>query len=165
MTEPERRLDELEARLRRVEDELDIRRLMMSYAPAADADLPELAASYWTQDGSYEINGTKISGRTELEEFFRGERHQRNVRAGCVHPSSPPRITVDGDRAVAVCYQHLGRWTGDGFELPNYSASVWEFVRTEAGWRVASRVLRLLDGNPDGRAVLAAALAAHPLSP
>jgi ketosteroid isomerase-like protein len=160
---PEDRISRLEARLQLVEDELAISRLMMTYAPAADGDLATLAASLWTDDGTYEINGMRIRGRAELQAFFEGERHQFKISQGCAHPSSPPRITVSGDTASAICYQHLARWDGEHFTLPNYSVSLWEFARQDDGWRVTGRVLRLLNGDEESRRLLAEALGRTPL--
>src|SRR4051794_8725662 len=47
-------LERLAARLQRVEDELAIRRLILSYGPAADAGETGRAGALWADDGEYD---------------------------------------------------------------------------------------------------------------
>lgn len=47
-------LEELAARLRRVEDELAIQHVILTYGPAADAGLTERAGTLWADDGEYD---------------------------------------------------------------------------------------------------------------
>src|SRR5437868_833104 len=44
-------LEDLAARLQRVEDELAVRRIVLSYGPAADAGLAARAGALWARDG------------------------------------------------------------------------------------------------------------------
>jgi hypothetical protein len=66
-------IDELRARLERVEDELAIRRVILSYGPAADAGLASSAASLWFDDGVYDWdgNGEPYDGSAAIERMRR----------------------------------------------------------------------------------------------
>jgi ketosteroid isomerase-like protein len=44
------------ARLRQLEDERDIARLIASYGPAVDAADSDAAANLWSEDGVYDID-------------------------------------------------------------------------------------------------------------
>jgi len=47
-------LEELHARVCRLEDEAAITRLIMSYGPAADSGLTSFAGQLWLEDGVYD---------------------------------------------------------------------------------------------------------------
>ncbi|WP_307874725.1 nuclear transport factor 2 family protein [Frankia nepalensis] len=97
-----------EARLRRVEDEAAIRRLILSYGPAADAGLADLAASTWTHDGVYDwdANGTPHDSRAAM---LRTDGHQNLIQTGAAHIAGPPLINIDGDTATAITYSLIMR--------------------------------------------------------
>ncbi len=58
--------DELAARLRRLEDDRDIRQLIASYGPAVDAGDPDAAARLWASDGVYDVDGWRMEGRADI---------------------------------------------------------------------------------------------------
>lgn len=58
------------------------------------------------------------------------------------------------DRAVAICHSRLCQRQGEGFVVARLSSNRFELRRTPQGWRVKSRINRLLDGSPAARAVL-----------
>ncbi len=47
----------LEQRLRRIEDERAVERLIASYGPLVDAGDADAAAALWATDGSYDVEG------------------------------------------------------------------------------------------------------------
>ena len=51
----EQRLAELEARLRRIEDEGAIERMIASYGPLVDAGEADAVAAMWAPDGVYDV--------------------------------------------------------------------------------------------------------------
>lgn len=53
-------IDELLTRLRRLEDERDIARLITSYGPAVDAGDADAAAALWATDGVYDVDGYRV---------------------------------------------------------------------------------------------------------
>ncbi len=61
-------LEELQTRVRRLEDEAAITRLIMSYGPAADVGLTSFAGQLWLEDGVYDwdAEGEPHLGSAEL---------------------------------------------------------------------------------------------------
>ena len=77
-------------------------------------------------------------------------------RRGAGHVIGLPHVQLSGDTAVATGYARLYRWDGAQFVVARVSANRWELVRTAAGWRVAARTNRVLDGGDEPRALLRA---------
>jgi hypothetical protein len=155
-------LEQLEARLRRVEDELEIRRLILSYGPAADAGVASRAASAWLEQGVYDWDANQVpfEGRAAVQAMLEGENHQRLIGRGVAHFAGPPLIDLDGDRATALTYSLIMR-RGAGAErffLWRVSAARWDLERDGASWAVRCRTNRLLDETGAGRQLFGAAL-------
>ena len=145
MDEPMDRIAALEARLRAVEDELALYRLMTSYGPAADSGDGEKASELWTEDGVYDSDGAGVlAGRDAIAGMLAGEGHQAMV-PGCAHVNTPVVIDVDGDRATAVGYSQVWRTDDGTHRVFRLAANRWEFSRTSEGWRVVRRTNRRLD--------------------
>ncbi len=72
--------------------------------------------------------------------------HRQLLAQGCARAVDLPIVSIDGDTAIATCHGHLFRRNGDTFELWRATAVRWTFRRTDTGWRISSRVNRLLDG-------------------
>lgn len=104
MIEPEEHY--LSERVGRLEDEATIRRLVLSYGPAADAGLTSLAAAVWFDDGIYDwdADGTPHASSAAVEEMLRGEGHQGLIARGVAHFGGPVVVDVQGDKAIAVNY-------------------------------------------------------------
>ena len=138
----------LETRLRAVEDELALYRLMTSYGPAADSGDGEKASEIWTTDGVYDSDGPgELVGRDAIAGMLAGEGHQAMV-PGCAHVNTPAVVTVDGDRATAVGYSQVWRTDDGRHRVFRLAANRWEFARTAEGWRVVRRTNRKLDTEP-----------------
>lgn len=146
-------LAELQARLRRLEDESAITRLIMSYGPAADAGLTSYAGDLWLEDGTYDwdANGTPHIGSAGVDAMLQSDAHQNLIAAGVAHFAGPPRIDLDGDSATAVNYSLVMRRDRDRFYLWRVSAVRWDLARVKSGWRVQRRTNRLLDETGAGR--------------
>ena len=73
-----RRVEELQARVRRLEDESAIRRLIMSYGPAADAGLTSFAGELWLEDGVYDwdADGEPHQGSAGVDAMLQSDGHQ-----------------------------------------------------------------------------------------
>ena len=93
------RLAALEHRLKLLEDERAIARLIASYGPLVDAGEAEAVASLWALDGSYDVGDWVMSSRAEVDAMVKSDAHQGLMARGCCHFFGPPVVTVDGDTA------------------------------------------------------------------
>ncbi|MGZ4513053.1 MAG: nuclear transport factor 2 family protein [Mycobacterium sp.] len=150
---------ELEARLRRLEDERDIARLIASYGPAVDAGDADAAARLWVSDGSYDVDGWRMEGRADVRAMVNSPAHQNLVAKGCCHFLGPCVVTVTGDSAVAVCESLVLVRDGDGYRVWRCTANHFVLRRIDGQWRIGARTSRILDGNSDAHALLAKGLA------
>lgn len=155
-------IDELLARLGRLEDERDIARLIASYGPAVDAGEADAAASLWASDGSYDVDGWRLDGRADVHAMVRSSAHQNLVAEGCCHFLGPCVVAVTGDSAVAVCESIV--LVRDDSEKGSYrvwrcTANHFTLQRIDGQWRIAARTSRVLDGNPEAHALLTKGLA------
>jgi hypothetical protein len=148
-------LEQLQARVRRLEDEAAITRLVMSYGPAADAGLTSFAAQLWMEDGVYDwdADGEPHVGGAAVDAMLRGEGHQGLIARGVAHFAGPLLIDLDGDRATVLNYSLIMRRERDEDRhfLWRVSAVRWDVERVGAHWRVRRRTNRLLDASGAGR--------------
>jgi len=152
----EDRLAALEARLQLLEDERDIARLIAAYGPLVDAGASAEVAALWTEDGIYDVDEVYLEGAEQITGMVESTHHQAWIKGGCAHFVGPPRITVDGDEAVAVCHSLMVVNTEDGYVVRRATANHWQLRRTEDGWRATVRTNRILDGREESPALLAA---------
>ena len=157
MSDLEQRLASLEARLRHLEDEQEITKLILSYAPLVDSGCDQQVAGLWEEDGVYDVDEIFMQGHEQLSAMVRSPMHQTWISGGCAHFAGPPHITLDGDEATAVCYTMMIVNTPDGFTVRRATANRWELRRTPAGWRAVRRVNRVLDGREESPDLLASA--------
>lgn len=151
------RIDALERRLRDVEDQLAIYRLLAAYGPAVDSRTEAATAGLWTETGRYDYGGAPLVGAQAIGDLVNVQPHVGYVERGCAHVIGMPFVAVEGDRATATGYSRVYLHDGDGWKVERTSANRWELERTQSGWKVANRVNRLLDGSPDGRELLSRA--------
>jgi uncharacterized protein (TIGR02246 family) len=151
--------DELRTRLRRLEDERDISRLIASYGPAVDAGDADAAARLWATDGSYDVEGWHMEGRAGVHAMVSSPSHQNLVANGCCHFIGPTVVTVTGDSAVAVCESLVLVRDGDGYRVWRATANHFMLQRIDDRWQITVRTSRVLDGNPGAHALLATGLA------
>ncbi|MCV7092154.1 nuclear transport factor 2 family protein [Mycobacterium interjectum] len=155
-------IDDLAARLRRLEDDRDIRQLIASYGPAVDAGDADAAARLWAADGVYDVDGWRMNSRAEVHAMISSQAHQKLVANGCCHFLGPCVVTLAGDVAVAVCESLV--LVREGPEKGAYRvwrATAHHFVlkRIDDRWQITTRTSRVLDGNPDAHALLTKGLA------
>lgn len=154
MTSTEERLTALEKRLARLEDEHAIAQLVASYGPLVDAGEADRVAALWTEDGVYDVEEFFMSSRADIATMVRSDAHQGLIGNGCSHFLGPAHVTVDGDRAVAVCESVLlVRHNGRVFPA-RIGANHFELVRTSDGWQTTRRTTRGLDGSAEARSLL-----------
>jgi uncharacterized protein (TIGR02246 family) len=161
----EERLAALEQRLRRVEDELAIRRLMASYGPLVDAGDGDAVAGLWTEDGEYDVDGRVMHGRAGVAAMVRSRAHQGMISGGAAHFLGPACVHVEGDQAIAVCESIVVRHNDDGggYRVWRAGANHVALQRTGAGWRIVTRTTRALDGSQEARDLLGAGATGRPV--
>ena len=133
------RIEQLERRLRALEDEREIRELLSRYSFGADVYRGESWVSLWTDDGLYDL-GPSVSyqGRDELMELITGPgmppaRHAQH------HTEGPLVVRVDGDGAVVEGYSITYVNRGAVNEVWNMGFSRWILRREGGQWRIAAR--------------------------
>lgn len=89
-------LDEITARLSRLEDESAVRKLILSYGPAADAKMATFAGQLWADDGVYDWDGEgePYQGGRAVERMLQGDQHRDLVANGVAHFAGPPLIEL-----------------------------------------------------------------------
>lgn len=155
-------LGDLVARLRRLEDERDIAKLIASYGPAVDAGDADAAARLWATDGIYDVDGRRMQGRAGVHAMVNSSAHQNLIAKGCCHFLGPCVVTVNGDSAIAVCESLVlvaDDRDGKGYRVWRCTANHFALQRIDGQWRIGTRTSRLLDGGPEARALLARGLA------
>ncbi len=164
MSDIEQRLAGLEERVRGVEDELAITRLILSYGPLVDSGSADAVAGLWERDGVYDVDELVMNGHGEIAAMVRSDAHQGWISGGCAHVVGAPHITVSGDEAVAVCYSLMIVNDGSphGFTVRRATANHWRLRRGPRGWLVTTRTNRVLDGRPESPELLAAGFPGRP---
>jgi len=156
------RLATLEERIRLLEDQTEIHRLINSWGPAVDTGNAEVAASLFADDGILESDLSYLIGPAAVDAMVKAEGHQSLIRDGSAHIPAFPILHLQGDRADATGYTRVYHHTEDGYEVWRVSANHWEFRRTPDGWRVTRRTNHVIDGGPEANEILARAFDHQP---
>ncbi|RKT86992.1 SnoaL-like domain-containing protein [Saccharopolyspora antimicrobica] len=156
MAEQSTELAELAARLRRLEDQQEIARLIASYGPLVDSGSADAVADRWEPDGAYDVDELSMNGRDEITAMVAGPRHQSWIRGGCAHFLGPAHVTVEDDDAVAVGHSLMIVHRDGEFVVRRATANRWQLRRGPQGWRVTRRTSRVLDGRAEAPRLLAA---------
>ena len=158
----------VEERLQEVEDRLEIINLIAAHPPGTDSGASQFTAAYWIEDGEFD-RGAGLSGMRGRAAMASGptEGFREAMRQGIAHFSGLPHIELNGDKATVTSYLQIvmpnsqgepvelsSHGTSKGFRIHRMTVSRWNLVRTEDGWRIARRRLRLLDSSDEGRALL-----------
>jgi hypothetical protein len=169
MSDIEKRLAALEARVHELEDQVALYQLMSAYGPLVDSGDAEATAALWTEDGIYDWGGGPkpaegapvkegpagaAYSRDAIADMVRGPYHQEIIHGGAGHVIGLPHLNIDGDTAVGTSYSRLYRRDGENFRTWRVGANRWEFVRTPEGWRVKQRINRVLNGDAGSRELL-----------
>jgi hypothetical protein len=150
-------VEALAARVRALEDQVEIMQLVAQYGPAADSGAGDEAAGLWTEEGVFDVVGHfELRGREAIAGMLQGAGHQGLIANGAAHVLTVPHIVIDGDEATGRSYALNIRWdaSADQFRVGRVSANTWRWIRTGQGWRVAERVNANLDGTPGHRQIL-----------
>jgi len=166
----------LEQRIRAIEDRFAVYNLIASHPPSADTGAAAYAEAVYTEDGIFD-RGAELSGATgnrALGALLQSEGHRAAIAGGLAHFTGLPHVTLDGDSAIVISYLQIltPKKSGEAVEVPNHGASRgyhihrvvtnrWDLVRTEAGWKIKRRTIRLVDGSEPSREILRDALTAY----
>jgi len=163
----------IEARLRAVEDRLEILNLIAGHPPSADTGADYYTAQVYADDGVFDRGEQLVGaeGNEAIAAILKMPGHQAAISGGLAHFAGLPHITINGDEAVVTSYLQIltPQTSGEPIEVPNHGASKgfrihrvganrWELIRTDQGWKIKRRTLRALDGSEPARALLARAL-------
>src|SRR5438045_9091582 len=87
--------DTLEARLRLIEDRLEIYNLIASHPPSADTGAGDYTASVWTEDIVFDRGAefARPTGRAAIAAGSSSPEHHRAIEQGIAHFGSSPRVT------------------------------------------------------------------------
>jgi hypothetical protein len=96
----EERLAALESRLRVLEDEREIHRIVARYGPLVDTGAADAVGELWTEDGVYDVDGLYMDGREGISAMVRSNLHQGFIAGGSAHFQGPVHITLSGDTAI-----------------------------------------------------------------
>lgn len=133
------RLEELEQRVRALEDVNEIRLLKARYAAYCDDNYnPDKIAELFVEDATWESGALgRFEGREAIREFFRGA---SKIFTFAIHYGLNPQIEVDGDTAKARWYLFMPCTVSDG------NKAMWragiddeEYVRVNGKWMFKSK--------------------------
>lgn len=143
------RLKRLERRVRALEDEAEVRRIVAAYGPLVDAGDADGTAALWETDGVYDVDELVMRGQDEVRAMVRSRPHRAFIEGGCAHVVGPAHVRLHGDEAVAVCHSLMVVHRDGGFVVRRATANLWHLRRGADGWRVAARTSRVLDGRQE----------------
>lgn len=165
-------LDQLAADLARISDEREIESIIYRYGQVIDFGSPEDYATLFTEDGVVEVRsafaevlnlavgiakplmallvergaeptpgGMAFTGQAALRAFV--TRPPRTARS--LHVSSQPQVRLLGtDAAEGLSYLRIYKHApGEQPELVGFGRYLDKFKRTQAGWRIAHRVIEM----------------------
>ncbi|MGN6335879.1 nuclear transport factor 2 family protein, partial [Mycobacterium sp.] len=122
-------IEDIAARLRRLEDEHDIAQLIASYGPAVDAANADAAAALWAEDGTYDVEAWNMQCRADVRAMVSSTSHRDLVANGCCHFIGPSVVTVTEDKAVAVSESLVLVRDGAGYRVWRATANHFELRR------------------------------------
>ncbi|GGV76494.1 MULTISPECIES: nuclear transport factor 2 family protein [Streptomyces] len=168
--------DTLEARLRAIEDRLEIYNLLATHPLSGDTGERDLIEAVYTEDFVFDrgpgLDGAQ--GREAMVQLVQRDEHRAAIAGGLAHFGGLPLVDIDGDTAVAVSYLALitpdtggetrelaNHGSSQGYRIHRVLANHWTLERGQDGWRVASRTLRPMDGSGPAVELLREAGRAH----
>ena len=134
------KLDELENRVRAVEDADAIRNLKARYAAYCDDNYnPDKIAELFVEDAVWESGSLgRFEGREAIRVFFQGA---SKIFTFALHYGLNPQIEVRGDTARGRWYLFMPCTVGDG------NKAMWragiddeEYVRVNGEWKFKSKI-------------------------
>lgn len=133
-----------EQRLRQVEDQLAIQRVLVEYSARIDARDYAGYADLFAREGTWQNGNTLRKGREEITQLLVGlfgNPPEGYVNREDYHLVSNPQVDVQGDRATARS-RHLLLMRGPNGEPVPELAGLYEdeFIREDGQWKILRRV-------------------------
>jgi uncharacterized protein (TIGR02246 family) len=127
------------------EDELAVRNLIAKVARLADGDDVDAYVDLFTTDADWEMPGAARHGHDDIRRGSEERRAAGQVGpgAGTRHVVSTSVVTVDGDAAEADSTFQFFVDTTTTPTLTLMGTYQDHFVRTDAGWKLARRLISL----------------------
>ncbi len=146
LADRDRTMRGLTQRIRVLEDEAEINRLIVRYCFAVDSGRADDLAALFTEDAVYELDGAYVAdgepyrmvGRDQVRAMVESERH-RALRPRCAHTVGPTVIVVDGDSADVTGYSRVYWGAGHDAELHRISTNYWRCRREGGRWLISFR--------------------------
>jgi len=149
-------IEELERRLRLLEDERELRSLLSRHCFNADLGRSRAYAELYADDGAidlgtmaadhrYRRNPVRFVGREQiLFDFITGRTH-RNIEGDSQHHTTGPHVFyIEGDSATAEGYSFVLVRRPEGIEVYSASFNRWTFQRSGGQWKIAERFARAI---------------------
>jgi uncharacterized protein (TIGR02246 family) len=144
--------NELEQRLRVLEDREEIRNLLQEYRRTLDLRDLRAFSELYADDGSWSGASGTATGPNAIHDMLVAALPENLPAPSATlwHWITDPAITVDGDRATAQSFwMHVRRSDGDTPLLPTLGHYQDDLVRENGRWRFQlRRVTRLIPEDP-----------------
>ncbi|HEY5409672.1 MAG TPA: nuclear transport factor 2 family protein [Caulobacteraceae bacterium] len=134
----------IEARLQRVEDQLQIQRVLIEYGKFLDAKDYASYAALFAKDGEWIGGFGHFKGPAAIQKMLEdklGKAAPGYINKSSYHLMSSPLITVNGDTATAESRYLFFTASPDNKPIPTLAGRyVDQFVREGGAWKIQRRV-------------------------
>jgi ketosteroid isomerase-like protein len=136
--------------LQRIEDTLEVTRILTRYGLTVDSNDVDAVAALYTDDTVIDLGmESQFEGAAGARALITDHRHQA-IAGRCAHMLGPLDIRIEGDTATATGYMrvYVKNISSGTVELYRLSFTRFDLVRVGREWRIARRVARVL-GDPE----------------
>ena len=134
----------VEARLQRVEDQLEIQRVLIEYGKFLDAKDYAAYAGLFARDGVWTGGFGRFTGPAAIQKMLEdnlGQPAPGYVNRSSYHLMSSPLITVTGDTATAESRYLFFTASPENKPIPTLAGRYLDqFVREDGAWKIRRRV-------------------------
>lgn len=149
---PETEPKPLEARLRVLEDERELRDLLSRYSFTADLGRTAEYADLYTDDGAINLRDMglkRFEGKQMIHDEFINGPNASSRFGKAFHHAAPTVFHIEGDDAEGEGYSIMMVLQDDGsITIAHANYSHWTFRRVDGQWRIVERNIRLI-GSPE----------------
>ncbi len=150
---PSMAVQSADARIRQLEDQLAIQRILVEYAARIDAQDFDGYADLFAREGEWRNGATVRKGRAEIKDLLVGlfgNPPEGFVNMESYHLVSNPQVDVQGDRATARSRHLLIMRDEGGSPVPELTGLYEdEFIREDGEWKILRRVDNPIMPTPD----------------